>query len=437
MERETSAMLCLPSVHRTVEEVAGRLEESWPQLARVFRRCYPNAIETTTQPLADGTTFVITGDIPAMWLRDSSAEMHPYVALAAEDPSLAQLLRGLIRRQAQYILIDAYANAFNREANGRHNSADRTEMCPWVWERKFELDSLCYPVQLLHSYWAATGDPSAFDDTVYAMLRRIVEVMRVEQDHDRRSPYYFERDDDERPLDTLPLCGRGARTNYTGMVWSGFRPSDDACTFGYHIPSNMFAAVILGHIARFATEFYGDPDLAARALQLRREIDFGIRTYGRIEHPRYGRIYAYETDGFGNHVLMDDANVPSLLSIPYLGYLPADDPDYQRTRAFVLSRDNPYYVEGSLARGVGSPHTPAGYVWPLALAMQGLTTPDVAEQGRLLEVLVSTTAGTDYMHESFHPDRPEHYTRPWFAWANSLFGELVVRWLRSGGLERG
>lgn len=437
MEREISATLCVPSVHRTVDEVAGRLEESWPQLARVFRRCYPNAIETTTQPLADGTTFVITGDIPAMWLRDSSAQMRPYVPLAAEDASLAQLLRGLIRRQAQCILIDAYANAFNREADGRHNSPDRTEMGPWVWERKFELDSLCYPVQLLHDYWAATGDPSAFDDTVYAMLRRIVEVMRVEQEHDRLSPYSFERDDDERPLDTLPLHGRGTRTNYTGMVWSGFRPSDDACTFGYHIPSNMFAAVILGHIARFATEFYADTDLAARALQLRREIDFGIRTYGRVEHPRYGCIYAYETDGFGNHVLMDDANVPSLLSIPYLGYLPADDPDYRRTRAFVLSRDNPYYVEGAVARGVGSPHTPAGYVWPLALAMQGLTSADVVEQGRLLEVLASTTAGTDYMHESFHPDHPEHYTRPWFAWANSLFGQLVVHWLRSGGPDRG
>jgi len=432
-----SDTLHVPSVHHTIEEVAGKLEESEPRLARTFRQCYPNAIETTTQLLPDGTTFVFTGDIPAMWLRDPSAQVRPYVPLTAVDSDLARVIRGLIRRQAQYILTDAYANAFNREANGLHNSPDRTEMGPWIWERKFELDSLCYPVQLLQDYWAATGDRLALDDAVYGMLRRIVEVMRVEQEHDRRSPYCFERDDDERPLDTLPFGGRGTRTNYTGMVWSGFRPSDDACTFGYHIPSNMFAVVILGHVAHFAAECYADPDLAARALQLRREIDLGIRTYGRVDHPRYGRIYAYETDGYGNHVLMDDANVPSLLSIPYLGYCPADAPDYKRTRAFALSHDNPYYVEGTFARGIGSPHTPARHVWPLALAMQGLTSADPLEQRQLLEVLVATTAGTDFMHESFDPDHPERYTRAWFAWANSLFGDFVVRWVRSGGLERG
>jgi meiotically up-regulated gene 157 (Mug157) protein len=434
MRQEISATLRVPSVYRTIEEIAGKLEESEATLARTFRQCYPNTLETTTELLPDGTTFVFTGDIRAMWLRDSSAQVRPYVPLAAADPELARVIRGLIKRQAQYILIDAYANAFNREPDGRHNSPDRTEMGPWIWERKFELDSLCYPIQLLQDYWAATGDGTVFDQVVYGMLRRIVEVMCVEQQHDR-SPYYFERHDDERPLDTLPLGGRGTRTNYTGMVWSGFRPSDDACTFGYHIPSNMFAVVVLGHVARFAAEIYADPSLATRALQLQREIDFGIRTYGRVEHPHYGRIYAYETDGFGNHLLMDDANVPSLLSIPYLGYRPVDDPDYQRTRAFVLSRDNPYYVEGAAAKGIGSPHTPVGYVWPLALTMQGLTSTDPSEQRRLLEVLVSTTAGTGYMHESFDPDDPERYTRAWFAWANSLFGDFVVRWVRGGGLQ--
>ncbi|HWE63196.1 MAG TPA: glycoside hydrolase family 125 protein, partial [Chloroflexota bacterium] len=238
------------------------------------------------------------------------------------------------------------------------------------------------------------------------------------------------------PTDNLQRDGRGTPTAYTGMVWSGFRPSDDACTYGYLIPANMFAVIALGYLAEIARTVYADPDMAARAEQLRAQIDRGIQAHGIVEHPRYGPIYAYEVDGYGNYSLMDDANVPSLLSIPYLGYRPATDEVYLNTRRFVLSRDNPYYFEGRYARGIGSPHTPPGYIWPIALAMQGLTAVDRAEQDELVRMLVETTAGTNYMHESFDPDDPAQFTRPWFAWANSLFGEFIVAWATGRSTER-
>ncbi|MCU0493939.1 MAG: glycoside hydrolase family 125 protein [Chloroflexaceae bacterium] len=408
------------------ERHVGVLRPAW---AEAFRQCFPNTLATTTELCADGTTFVFTGDIPAMWLRDSSAQVRPYVRFAGSDPTVRRMIAGLIRRQAHYLVIDAYANAFNREPNGKGHQGDRTRMGPWLWERKFELDSLCYPIQLCQDYFTVTGDESVFDETLHQALWRIVGVMQTEQRHQTRSAYSFERSNCP-PSDTLPEHGRGSPVSYTGMVWSGFRPSDDACTYGYHIPSNMFAVVVLEHLAHFAERFYRDGALAERAAGLRANIEMGIQTYGLVEHPRHGRIYAYETDGMGNHNLMDDANVPSLLSIPYLGYRPADDPTYLRTRAFVLSRDNPYFVAGRVAQGVGSPHTPAGYVWPIGIAMQGLTATDRAEQQALLEMLVETTAGTGYMHESFDPNEPSRYTRPWFAWANSMFGELAYRWAR-------
>jgi meiotically up-regulated gene 157 (Mug157) protein len=415
-----------PAVTDLLDQIEGKLKNH-PELSQIFRQCYLNTLETTIVQLPNTNTFVITGDIPAMWLRDSSAQVHTYLPLAARDANLALLLKGLIRQQASCILIDPYANAFNQGPNGNHNSEDQTEMGSWVWERKFELDSLCYPIRLLHGYWQATHDQSPFDETVYAMLKRIIEVMLIEQRHDKYSRYYFVRHDKERPLDTLVADGRGRPTNYTGMVWSGFRPSDDSCTFGYHIPSNMFAVVVLEYMEEFAIKFYNDPQLSAAAHELRQEIKKGIQDYGIVNHPKYGRIYAYETDGFGNVMLMDDANVPSLLSIPYIGYLPVSDPVYQNTRAFVLSEDNPYYVSGKLARGIGSPHTAAGTLWPISLLIQGLTSTNPTEQVAVLNMLTSTTAGTNYMHESFCPDDPCQFSRSWFAWANSLFGEYILK----------
>lgn len=419
------------AIERQVEHVSASLEKlGRTDLVPLFQACYSNTLDTTVEQLDDGTTFVITGDIPAMWLRDSSAQVRPYVSLAAEDEQLAAMIRGLVWRHGECLLLDPYANAFNKEANGMGHQQDRTIMGPAIWERKFELDSLCYPVQLLHDYWQATGDKTIFNNTVHRMLQLIVDTMIVEQQHDAQSPYSFERDDIILPSDTLPFEGRGTRTNYTGMVWSGFRPSDDACKFGYLVPANMFAAVILGFIAVFAEDFYADNELAAKALKLEREIRFGIETYGIYQHPVFGAIYAYETDGYGNYNLMDDANVPSLLAIPYLGYCDAADAMYQRTRSFILSAENPYYYQGKYANGIGSPHTPGTKIWPIALIMQGLTSQSPEEQELLIAQLAATTAGTGLMHESFDPNNPADYTREWFGWANSLFGQFITAWAK-------
>jgi meiotically up-regulated gene 157 (Mug157) protein len=263
------------------------------------------------------------------------------------------------------------------------------------------------------------------------MFQAIIALMETEQHHAERSEYRFERLEPSPPSDSLPFDGRGTRVNFTGMIWSGFRPSDDACRFGYLVPANMLAVVVLGYLATMAREIYDDAELAERASKLQTEIEFGIQTYGVVEHPRFGRIYAYETDGFGNYNLMDDANVPSLLAIPYMQYRPADDPMYVRTRRFVLSKSNPYYFQGRAARGVGSPHTPQNYIWPIALSMQGLTATSREEQDEVLDLLVGTTAGTNYMHESFDADDPTQFTRPWFAWANSLFSEFLLHYLHN------
>jgi len=419
------------AVLRLVETAEKELASYEPKLLPFFRQCYLNTLQTTVQVDDDGTSFVITGDIPAMWLRDSTAQIRPYMPLAAEDESIRNVITGLIRRQAKYILIDPYANAFNQEANGHGHQDDKTQMNAWIWERKYELDSLCYPVQLLNDYVKTTHDQSIFDENIHKMLQAVVATMKTEQYHDQLSTYTFDRVG--VASDTLPLGGRGTRTNFTGMVWSGFRPSDDSCKFGYLIPANMFAAVILEYLSKFAREIYHDEALAHAADQLRTEIRFGIETYGIVNHPRFGQIYAYETDGYGNYNLMDDANVPSLLSMPYLGYCASDAPLYQNTRAFVLSSENPYYFKGHYAQGVGSPHTPQGYVWHIGLIMQGLTSTDTTEQDALIQMLLSTTADTNFMHESFHPDDPVQFTRSWFAWANSLFGEFILRHLHLNG----
>lgn len=413
------------SIQKTIEEISLKLEGR-PKLKSMFAKCFPNTLDTTTELMEDGTTFVFTGDIPAMWLRDSAAQVRHYMPLARQDAELRRIIAGLIRRQVKYINIDPYANAFNREPNGRCYSVDETEQNLWVWERKYEVDSLCSPLQLSYLYWVETGMTDIFDDDFKKAAETIMGLWIVEQQHREKSPYRFQRHCGIES-ETLANEGAGGEIIYTGMTWSGFRPSDDACRYGYLIPANMFAVVVLGYVEKIAGEVYGDAEMAGKAARLREKIDRGIKAYGIYEHPEYGRIYAYEIDGMGHYNLMDDANVPSLLSIPYLGYAAADDPVYINTRRFVLSSGNPYYYEGAASKGIGSPHTPAGYIWHIALCIQALTSVSKVEIDEILDQLEDTDAGTGYMHEGFNPDNPAEFTRPWFAWANSLFGELIYR----------
>ncbi len=408
-------------------ELEDRAREKLPGLAPLAKQCFLNTIETTVTQLEDGSYFVITGDIPAMWLRDSAAQLKPYVPYAKEDEDLQAILRSVIQKYTFYVRLDPYTNAFNSRPQKGYTEDDRSNFqSGWIWERKYEVDSLCAPLYLAHQYYQVTGDKSIFTEEFRLMIQTIADTFTTEQRHDR-SPYWFVREHAWAPSDTLPMNGRGRPVNFTGMTWSGFRPSDDSCKFGYLIPSNMMAAVALDYAGELLQAGFEDPALEARCESLAAEIRDGIETYGVCDHPKYGRIYAYETDGFGNYNLMDDANSPSLLSIPYIGYKPAEDPIYQNTRRFVLSQDNPYYFVGKAAKGIGSPHTPPRYIWHIGLVMQILTSLDPAEKRECLDMLARTHAGTNYMHEGFDADDPARFTRPWFAWANTLFAQMLER----------
>ncbi len=412
------------SLQSMIERIRQNLPDQ-PELVSMFENCFTNTLLTTIQQKDDGTTFVITGDIPAMWLRDSAAQVRPYLILAQEDDQIASMIEGLVKRQIQYIRLDPYANAFNEQQSGNGHQDDLTEMNDWIWERKYEIDSLAYPIQLSYLLWKNSGRTSQFDESFRAAAQTILELWRTEQHHETKSPYTFQRLN--APLtDTLVREGKGSETAYTGMTWSGFRPSDDCCQYGYLVPSNMFAIVALRYLIEIAEAVYGDQELAAQARQLAEEIQQGIDKHAIVEHPEFGRIYAYETDGFGNHNLMDDANVPSLLALPYLGYVDENDEVYLNTRRFILSSSNPYFYEGTAASGIGSPHTPEGYIWHIALSMQGLTSQEREEKLRMLALIRDTDADTGLTHEGFSANDPHQYTRPWFSWSNMLFSELVM-----------
>ncbi|MEK4661085.1 glycoside hydrolase family 125 protein [Priestia sp. FSL H7-0729] len=413
-----------PSIYNMIDRVNKRMPD-YPELNQMFKNCFTNTMATTIQRKEDGTTFVITGDIPAMWLRDSAAQVRPYLVLASEDEDIADMIAGLVERQLNYILLDPYANAFNETESGKGHQEDLTQMNDWIWERKYEIDSLAYPIQLSYLLWKNTGRTTQFNDTFRKAAQIIMQLWQVEQHHETKSPYTFQRLDAPE-TDTLSREGRGTETAYTGMTWSGFRPSDDRCEYGYLVPSNMFAVVALRYLQEIAETVFKDETLAATAKALEEQINKGIQNYGTVEHPEYGTIYAYETDGKGNHNLMDDANVPSLLSLPYLGYVDENDEVYQNTRRFILSSHNPYFYEGTVAAGIGSPHTPEGYIWHIALSMQGLTTTDRNEKLRLLQLIQQTDAGTGLTHEGFSANNSHEYTRPWFSWSNMLFSELMM-----------
>lgn len=423
----------LPQSMKDLVDLIGK-QMNDEKIKEMFENGIKNTFQTTMQQLEDGTTFVITGDIPAMWLRDSAAQVRPLLTLADKDENIAKLIEGVIEIHKNQILIDPYANAFNKEANGKGYQNDFTEMKPEIWERKYEIDSLCYPIQLAYLFWKVTGSTKHFDDKFKMMIETIIDVWKVEQYHEEKSPYSFRRLDDwlifgeqDRIIyETLPRNGKGSPTGYTGMTWSGFRPSDDACQLGYLVPSNMFAVVVLRYAHEIFKTVYEDETMAMSVKSLADEIDKGIRDFAIVEHPKFGKVYAYEVDGLGNYHFMDDANVPSLLSAPYLGYCDFDDEVYQNTRQLLLSEENPYYFEGSIAKGIGSPHTPSNYIWHIALAIQGMTSIDEAEVKNIFEMFKRTDAGTSLMHEGFDVNNPDNFTRPWFSWANSMYAEFIL-----------
>ncbi len=372
-------------------------------LQRIYQRAYDEAYSRHATLQTDGTTFVSTGDIGLEWLRDASAVMTPYIGLAVTDSYVRAMLRGTIARQARYIQIDSYANAFTDDYH--------------VAERKFEMDSLLYPVWFSYLYWKATGDRSVFTPDVQRAFSTVLSTMRTEQRHATRSHYRHGE---------LANGGKGTRVAYTGLVWTGFRPSDDAARYHFNIPDNMFGVVVLRDLTEIEKTVYRDGRMAQNAWGLSVQIQRAIERYGQVNVPGIGRVYAYEIDGFGHANLMDDANVPSLLSIPYFGYVGSRDVVYQATRQFVLSTRNPYFFQGKYASGIGSPHTPHGYVWPLALVMQALTSTDHNEVNRVMGYIAASDTGDHRLHESFNADWPESYTRADFAWPNALFAQMML-----------
>ena len=411
----------------TLRGQAGQAEEI-PELMDVFVNCYTNTLNTTVKRMENNMTHVITGDIPAMWLRDSAAQLRPYIFLAKENEEIRELIAGLVRRQFMCITIDEYANAFNEAPNGACWEKDDPDQNPWVWERKFEVDSLCYPLQLAYLLWKNTGCTTQFEGDFQAGVEKILEVFTTEQYHEEKSHYRFNRNNGYY-RDTLSRDGKGALVKSgTGLIWSGFRPSDDACTYGYLIPSNMFAVVALGYLEEMEREIFHNEELAERAKALKEEIQRAIETIGKTFTEEFGMVYAYETDGYGMYNLMDDANVPSLLAMSYLGY--EGEPEVSsNTRRFLLSEANPFYFKGDKAAGIGSPHTPSNYIWHIAMAIQGLTSETREEKLEILKNMAATTGGKGVMHEGFCCEDDRKFTRAWFSWANAMYAELFLDYM--------
>jgi uncharacterized protein len=419
------------AVEGTIARVKARIGD--PELAWMFENCYPNTLDTTVEFHQNGSqldTFIVTGDIDAMWLRDSACQVWPYLPLAKDDNDLRRMLQGLIGRQARCILIDPYANAFLPDPKSTKALewavADLTEMRPGVAERKWEVDSLCYCIRLAHGYWKATGDTTPFNAEWTAAMRLVVATFREQQRKNGPGPYHFQRKT-ETPTDTQTLGGFGNPARPVGMIYSMFRPSDDACLYSFYVPSNLFAVVSLRQLAEMAAAILKDEKLASECRSLAGDVENAVEEYGKIKGRDGSEVWAFEVDGYGNQLFMDDANIPGLLSLPYLGCCDAKDPVYQRTRQRVLSDDNPYYFKGSAAAGIGGPHEGLNMIWPMALIAQAMTSSDEAEIRQCLHWLKTTHAGTGFMHESFDKDNPAKYTRAWFAWANTLFGELVLK----------
>jgi uncharacterized protein len=419
------------AVDSAIDSVSTRMRD--PELAWIFSNCLPNTLDTTvtfTNGPAGPDTVVVTGDIPAMWLRDSSAQVWPYLQFISADPDLARLIEGVIRRQTRCILADSYANAFMPDLSSPEplswSKTDHTQMKPGVGERKWEVDSLCYPVRLGHEYWRITHDTKPFGPEWARAMQTILETFAAQQRKTSRGPYYFQRQA-ETPYDTLSEDGYGNPARPIGLIYSGFRPSDDSCIYSLNIPGNFFAVVTLQRIEEMLTEIAHDSAAASHANRLHTEIKASLEAHARMIHPTVGQIWAYEIDGFGNALFMDDANVPSLLGMPYLGTCSVSDSTYLATRRFVLSDANPYFFRGSAAEGIGGPHIGQDMIWPMAIIMRALTTSDEKEQLQCLAWLKASQAGTGFMHESFNKNDPAKFTRAWFAWANTLFGELILK----------
>ncbi|MEO6289869.1 MAG: glycoside hydrolase family 125 protein, partial [Ginsengibacter sp.] len=415
------------AVEDAIEKIKKQISDA--ELAWLFENCFPNTLDTTVDfEMINGKpdTYVITGDIDAMWLRDSTAQVWPYLSLIKSDNHLQQLIEGVINRQVKCIQLDPYANAFYNDENKVSEwKSDLTDMKPGIHERKWEIDSLCYPIRLAYQYWKLTGNAAPFDKSWQKSIELTVKTFKEQQRKQDHGPYSFQRTT-AWATDGVPLAGYGYPVNPVGLICSMFRPSDDATIFPFLIPSNFFAVVSLRQAAEMVNTIHKNLPLAKECNALANEVETALHKSAVINTTQSGKIYAYEINGFGSFNLMDDANVPSLLSLPYLNAVKQNDPVYLNTRKFVLSKSNPFFFKGTAGEGIGGPHAGMDMIWPLSIIMRGLTSNDKAEVKKCIAMLKNSNSGTGFMHESFNKNDASNFTRKWFAWANTLFGELII-----------
>ncbi|KAF1952190.1 hypothetical protein CC80DRAFT_181844 [Byssothecium circinans] len=437
----------------TIKRMEGVIKD--PDLYRLFQNAYPNTLDTAIKwkgyaanNKEEELTFVITGDINAMWLRDSSNQMQSYLPLlnASTDPnSIASLYRGVINLQARYLLDSPYCNSFQPPvesgippAENDSQNDDRVTPIPnnaSVFECKYELDSLAAFLEVSENYYKATGDAAFFGK--FQWTRAIEAVLKVAEDMKTptygsdgsvlTSPYTFQRYT-TRATETLANDGLGNPVaNGTGLIRSAFRPSDDSTIYQLYIPANMMFSAYLKSTAEIMSKLNtsNSASLAEKMSSLSDSLKQAIETHGTVQLPDVGKVYAFEIDGFGGQAIMDDANIPSLLSAPFNTY-EVNQETYKNTRALVLSTKNPYYMHGPVINAIGGPHQGPGKAWPMASIVRILTSDNDDEIKSELRQLVSSTDSLGLIHESINSFNARDYTRPWFSWANGLFGQMIL-----------
>lgn len=446
-------------VEKIIKEVTERMVNK--DLARLFENSFPNTLDTTVRWHVDGSiekahlddishqeekwqgaqSFIVTGDINAEWLRDSANQLIQYLPLAKYDPGIYNLILGAINTQAEFVIESPYCNAFQppRASNLRATSNGQRDVVhpayepSFVFECKYELDSLAHFLLLSNSFHNHTGSTEFITSRWLKALKSILTVIDQQSESTfdatsgefKKNIYTFKRQTDQG-TETLSLSGVGNPLNSgTGLVRSAFRPSDDATILGFLIPANAQMAVELQRTAKILHSTQNS--FLAKVLEVRAQvIKDGVWNHGVVNHQKYGRVFAYEVDGYGSHIMMDDANVPSLLALPLLGFVEKNNVVYQNTRKMLLEKQgNPYYLTGQEFHGIGGPHVGLRHAWPMSLLVQAMTSDDDNEiLNCLTMVLDSSPLGL--IHEAINVNFNRIFTRPWFAWANSVFAQLII-----------
>lgn len=430
------------SVEKVIDDMNGLITD--PDLARLFENTFPNTLDTTVRWHHNGSdpqSFIVTGDINALWLRDAHKQVQIYSPLAKSDPAIQKLILGLINTQSDYVLSHPYCNAFQpppQSGIAFNYNAENDAIFPRVnlnivFECKYEIDSLASFLAIGNVYYKDTGDSSFVTPSWLNALSRLLRVLTEQaiptySTSGHKLPnYYLFRRNTNTGTETLNLEGAGNPVNgNTSLIRSAFRPSDDATIYQFFIPGNAFMSVELRRTATLL-EKLNHNNLAAQLRTLGEDISRGIYQHGTYNHPVFGKVFAYEVDGFGSVSIMDDANTPSLLSLPDMGFVEANDETYLNTRRMILSKEgNPYYLKGQFFEGIGGPHIGTRFAWPMSHLVAMRTTDDDDEIARRLNLVKGSTAGLGLMHESVNVDLPHSFTRSWFAWCNSEFAKTIL-----------